>query len=65
LTRGALTATAPAAGQHLTLPVVTVEHHEPVAVVVDLMSKGVDVGGHLGLQGRSQHLPGTVADDLV
>ena len=47
------------------MPVVTVEHHEPVAVVVDLMSKGVDVGGHLGLQGRSQHLPGTVADDLV
>jgi hypothetical protein len=45
--------------------VVTVAHHQPVAVAVDLVSVGVDVVGHLSLQGRSQHLPGTVADDLI
>ena len=34
-------------------------------VLVELPGVGLDVGGHLGLERRGQHLPGTVADDLI
>ena len=31
----------------------------------DLAAVGIDISGDLGLQRRGQHLPGTVADQLV
>ena len=34
-------------------------------VLVDLVGERLDVGGDLGLQRRREHLPGTVADDLI
>ena len=33
--------------------------------LVDLAAVRVDIGGDLGLQRRGQHLPGTIADQLV
>ena len=33
--------------------------------LVDLVAELLDVGGDLGLQRRREHLPCTVADDLV
>ena len=36
-----------------------------MARLVDLTQVGVDVGGHLGLQRRREHRPGTVTHDLV
>jgi hypothetical protein len=32
---------------------------------VDLVSERLDIRGNLGLQRRGQHLPGTIADQLV
>ena len=55
----------PSRGQHLAGLVMAVAHHQSATVVIDLVSVGVDVGGNLGLQGRGQHLPGTVADNLI
>jgi hypothetical protein len=52
-------------GQHLTLVVMTVADHQPSPVLVDLPGMGIDVGGDLNGQRRGQHLPGTVADDLI
>ena len=52
-------------GHHLPLGVVAVADHQPVTVLVDLVGELLDVGGDLGLQRRRQHLPGTVADDLI
>ncbi len=65
LTRGARTGTAPAAVVTSRGVVVAVADHQPVPVLVDLIGVGVDVGGDLGLQRRRQHLPGTVAHDLI
>jgi hypothetical protein len=55
----------PRRGQHVALVVVAVADHQPPPVLVDLIDELVDVGGDLGMQRRRQHLPGTVADDLV
>jgi hypothetical protein len=52
-------------GQHLALVVITIAHNQPIPVLVDLADMGVDVGGDLRPQRRRQHLPGTVADDLI
>ena len=52
-------------GEYLSLVVITVADNQPVTVLIDLMGVGVDVGGHLSLQRCGQHLPGTVADDLI
>jgi hypothetical protein len=52
-------------GEHLTLLMTTVADDQPVTVLIDLVGVGVDVGGHLSLQRCGQHLPGTVADDLI
>ena len=65
LTRGATTSTAPGRGQHLPRLVVAVAHHQPAAVLVELVGERGDVGGDLGLQRRGQHPPGTLAHDLV
>jgi hypothetical protein len=43
----------------------TVAHHQPMTIHVDLAGVRVDVGGHLGLQRCRQHLPSTVADNLI
>ncbi len=43
----------------------TVAHHQPVTVLIDLLSMSVDVGAHLGLQRRGQHLPRAVTHNLV
>ena len=50
---------------HLPLSMVTVADDQPATVGVNLATMDVDVGGHLGLQRRRQHLPGTVADNLI
>ena len=65
LTRGARTGTAPAAVVTSRGVVVAVADHQPVAVLVDLTGVSLDVRGDLGLQRRREHLPCTVADDLV
>ena len=43
----------------------TVAHDQPVTILIDLTGMGVDIGGHLSLQRRGQHLPGPVADNLI
>jgi hypothetical protein len=45
--------------------VVAVADHQPVTRPVDLVSERLDICGNLGLQRRGQHLPGTIADQLV
>ena len=64
LTRGADPHRARRRG-HLPRLMVAVADHQPVTVLVDLIRVRVDVGGDLGLQRRRQHLPGTVAHDLI
>ncbi len=44
---------------------VAIAHHQPVTVLVDLVSELLDVSGDLGGQRRRKHLPGPVADDLI
>jgi hypothetical protein len=34
-------------------------------MIINITAIGVDVGCHLGPQHRRQHLPSTVADDLI
>ena len=55
----------PSAGEHLPDVVVAVADHQPVPILVDLIDELVDIGGDLGLQSGGQHLPGTVADNLI
>jgi hypothetical protein len=55
----------PRRGQHVTFAVVAIADHQAPSVLVDLTGMGVDVGGHLGLQRRREHLPSTVVDDLI
>lgn len=43
----------------------TVADHQAPAVLVDLVVVGLDIGGDLGQQRRRQHLPCTVAGELV
>jgi hypothetical protein len=70
LTRGARTATAPApapAPALASIPrlVVTVTHHQPVAVLVAFAGELGDVGVHPGPQRLGQHPPRALAHDLV
>jgi hypothetical protein len=44
---------------------VPVADHQPVAVLVDQLGVGGDVGLHLGLQRDRQHPPGTLTEQLV
>jgi hypothetical protein len=44
---------------------VAVADHQPVAVLVDQLAMGGDVGLDLGLQRGRQHPPGTLAEQLV
>jgi hypothetical protein len=39
--------------------------HQPPTVLVELVLELLDVDGDLGLQGRGQHLPSTVAHDHI
>ena len=52
-------------GGHLTGREGAVTDHQPVPVFVDLVGVQLDVGGHLGLQRRSEHPPGPLASQLV
>ena len=52
-------------GHHVAFGVVAVAYDEAVAVVVDFTGVPGDVIGDLGLQGCGEHLPGTVANDLI
>ena len=52
-------------GQHLTPGVGAVADHQPATALIELTGVGIDVGGHLSLQRRGQHLPGAVAHDLI
>jgi len=45
--------------------VVTIADHQPPTSLVELVDERLDVGGDLGLQRRSEHRPGTIADDLI
>jgi hypothetical protein len=52
-------------GQHLTFMVIPIAHHQTPAVLINLIGELLHIGAELGLQRRRQHLPRTVADDLV
>ena len=52
-------------GRHRPLLVVAVADHQPVPVLVADISELIDVRRDLGLQRGREHLPGTVADQLV
>jgi len=52
-------------GGHLTRLVVAVADPQPSTILVELAGVVLDLGRDLGLQRRCQHLPGTVADDLI
>jgi len=45
--------------------VLAVANHQAAAVLVELVSELLDVGGDFGLQRGGQHLASTIADDLV
>jgi len=45
--------------------VVAVADHQPSTILVELAGVVLDIGRDLGLQRRCQHLPSTVADDLI
>jgi hypothetical protein len=49
----------------LPLLVVAVTHYQTVARLVDLVSEPLDVGGNFSEQRGREHLPGTVANDLI
>jgi hypothetical protein len=49
---------------HLAFVVMTVADH-PVTILIDLHGMGIDVGRHLRLQGDREHLPRSLAHDLV
>jgi hypothetical protein len=53
------------AGQHLTRPSVTITHHQPAAVVVQLAGMRGDVGGNLRLQRGREHPPGAGTHNLI
>ena len=48
--------------QHLTLPVITIAHHQAPAILIDLTRELSNVGCNLGLKCRSK---GAVADNLL
>jgi len=50
---------------HLAFVVMTVADHQPVTILIDLLGMGVDVGRHLRLQGDREHLPRSLAHDLI
>ena len=52
-------------GHHIPLLVVPVAHHQPVPVLVEHVGELLDIRGDLGLQRGRQHLPGTIADQLI
>jgi hypothetical protein len=52
-------------GQHVTPLVITVAHHKPSAVVVDMINELFHIRCDLGLQRRLQHPPSAVADNLI
>lgn len=52
-------------GEHLAGPVATVAHHQAAAALIALVSEAGDVVIHLGLQRLGQHLPCTLADQLL
>jgi len=51
--------------RHLPLGMEAITDHQPSTVLVELVLELLDVGGDLGLQRRGQHLPSTVAHDLI
>jgi len=51
--------------RHVTGLVVAVADHQPAAILIDLVDMSVDVGGDLALQRRRQHLPSTLAGQLI
>ncbi len=44
---------------------VNVAAHQPVALLVDLVTRRLDHRGYLDLQGLGKHMPGTRTHDLV
>ncbi len=52
-------------GRHRTGGMGAVAHHQPVAMLVDLTSVGLDVRGDLSQQRRRQHPPGAFTGELV
>lgn len=52
-------------GEDFPLGVVAVTHHQAMTVLIELVSELGDIGRDLGLQSSGEHLPGTIADDLI
>jgi hypothetical protein len=52
-------------GQHLAFAVIPVAHHQPIPVLVDQIGEPLDVGGDLRLQRGREHLPGSIANNLI
>ncbi len=52
-------------GEHLPRPRVTVAHHQPATLLVQLARVRGDVSGDLALQRRGEHPAGTVTHDLI
>ena len=52
-------------GQHLPRLGSAVSHHQPVAVLVELVGVRLDIRGDLGLQRRGEHPPRAIAHDLI
>jgi hypothetical protein len=52
-------------GQHLTLAVVAIAHHQTPSILIELISELLHIGGDLSLQSRREHLPHAVASDLI
>jgi hypothetical protein len=46
-------------------PGMAVAPHQPVTALVPLLHIGLDIGRHLGLQGRGEHAPSALKDQLV
>lgn len=52
-------------GQHLPWLVIPVAHHQPAAILIELVDELLHIGGDLAGRRRGQHLPDTIADNLI
>jgi hypothetical protein len=55
----------PSRSQHLAVLVIPVTDHQPATILIALISELLHIGGDLSLQRRGQHLPGTIANNLI
>ena len=60
-----LHAHSPRGGRHVALLMMAIADHQPLAVLVALITELVDVGSDLGGQRRREHLSSANANDLI